>query len=98
MSESRGLIYLIQPDYLIGTNKYKIGCSRSTNLDCCINRYDKSTRYISINECNNPLQIKNTIKFEFYNKCRYIGGYDYFEGNEAQMIRIILDIINKNRE
>ena len=42
MSESRGLIYLIQPDYLIGTNKYKIGCSRSTNLDCGINRYDKS--------------------------------------------------------
>lgn len=48
MSESKGLIYLIQPDYLIGTNKYKIGCSRSTNLDCCINRYEKSTRYILV--------------------------------------------------
>ena len=27
MSESRGLIYLIQPDYLIGTNKYKLRLS-----------------------------------------------------------------------
>ena len=39
--------------------------------------------------------MKNTIKCEFYNKCEYIGGYDYFEGNESHMIRIILEIINK---
>lgn len=29
---NKGLIYLIQPKELIGTNRYKIGCSRKNDF------------------------------------------------------------------
>lgn len=30
---NKGIIYLIQPSELVGTNRYKIGCSTKTSLD-----------------------------------------------------------------
>jgi hypothetical protein len=35
----KGIIYLIQPAELIGTNRYKIGMSNKLNLDRCKTGY-----------------------------------------------------------
>ena len=52
-----GIIYFIQPTELIGTNRYKIGCSENTELDRVKKGYKKGTRYIFIIECNNPFVL-----------------------------------------
>mgnify|MGYP006090550431 CR=1 FL=1 len=41
-----GIIYLIQPAELVGTNRYKIGCSKKPNLDRVKKGYKKGTRYL----------------------------------------------------
>ena len=51
-----GIVYLIQPEILIGTNKYKIGCSEQNNL-YRINSYKKNTRILVIQNCENPFII-----------------------------------------
>ena len=62
---TKGIIYLIQPSELVGTNRYKIGCSKDASLNRCINGYKKGTRYITIMECINPLLLEKNIKNEF---------------------------------
>ena len=62
---SKGIIYLIQPSELIGTNRYKIGCSNSPTLTRCINGYKTGSRYISISECINPFILEKKIINEF---------------------------------
>ena len=47
----KGIIYFIQPAELVGTNRYKIGCSKNANLDRCKKGYKKETRFICIMEC-----------------------------------------------
>ena len=54
----KGIIYLIQPTELIGTRRYKMGCSENTELERVKNGYKKGTRYILIMECNNPFILE----------------------------------------
>ena len=55
---SKGIIYFIQPSELVGTGRYKIGCSKSPDLDRCKNGYKKGSRYICIMECINPILLE----------------------------------------
>jgi hypothetical protein len=82
---NRGIIYLIQPTELIGTHRYKIGCSENTELDRVKKGYKKGTRYILIMECNNPFVLEKQIKNIFNEKFKLIAGYEYFEGEEEIM-------------
>ena len=59
---NRGIIYLIQPSELVGTNRYKIGMSNNPDLERCKNGYKKGSRYLSIMECNDPLILEGNIK------------------------------------
>jgi hypothetical protein len=59
---NRGIIYLIQPTELIGTYRYKIGCSENTELDRVKKGYKKGTRYIFIMECHDPFILEKQIK------------------------------------
>ena len=45
---NKGIIYLIQPAELLGTNRYKIGCSGKNSLDRCKKGYKIGSRYLSI--------------------------------------------------
>jgi hypothetical protein len=45
---TRGIIYLIQPAELVGTNRFKIGCSNNTNLIRCKTGYKKGSIYIYV--------------------------------------------------
>lgn len=80
-----GIIYFIQPTELIGTNRYKIGCSENSELDRVKKGYKKGTRYIFIIECNNPFVLEKNIKKIFNEKFKLIAGYEYFEGDEKIM-------------
>lgn len=91
--ENTGIVYLIQPTELVGTNRYKIGCSKSSTLDRVKNGYKNGTRYIFINECKNPLKIEKQIKQVFNKKFTLIAGSEYFMGNENEMLEEYLNII-----
>ena len=93
---NKGIIYLLQPCELVGTNRYKIGCSKKPNLDRCKFGYKKGTRYICIIECFNPLLLENKIKLEFNKKFKLIAGNEYFEGNEYNMFKLFNKIIIEN--
>ena len=53
----KGIIYLIQPQELLGTRTYKIGCLRNHDIDVL-----KGCRIICMLECNNQYNVKYHIK------------------------------------
>ena len=89
----KGIIYLIQPLLLVGTNKYKLGCSYSPTLKRCITGYIKGSRYISIHECNDPLIVEKILIKKFNLLFKLAGGKENFEGDESHMSMIILETI-----
>jgi hypothetical protein len=83
-----GIIYLIQPAELVGTNRFKIGCSGNTSLDRCRHGYKKGSRYICIMECVKPFALEKNIIKDFNEKFKLIAGKEYYEGNELSMITL----------
>jgi len=81
-----GIIYLIQPEELVGTNRYKIGCSVKNDLSR-VNSYKKQSRYLCIMECKNPFILEKNIKLLFNKTFKKIAGNEYFEGNESDIIK-----------
>ena len=73
-----GIIYLIQPTKLIGTNRFKIGCSGNTSLDRCRHGYKKGSRYICIMECVKPFALEKNIIKDFNDKFKLIAGNEYY--------------------
>ncbi len=99
---NKGIIYFVQPCELVGTNRYKIGCSNNTDLDRCRKGYKKGTRFLCIMECNEPFAVEKNIKKLFGEKFKLIAGREYFEGDENMMrdnfIKIVNEFINKNNQ
>ena len=96
-SNNTGIIYLIQPVELIGTNHYKIGCSSKNNLDRCKKGYKTGSRFIIIMECNEPFIVEHEIKKQFTSKFTLIYGREYFKGNEQDLKKEFYNIVcNKN--
>jgi hypothetical protein len=88
-----GIVYLVQPAELVGTNRYKIGCSSKNDLSRCKNGYKNGTRYIHIMECTEPFNIESVIKQVFNEKFKLIAGKEYFEGNETDMKTTFFEIV-----
>ena len=82
-----GIIYLIQPAELVGTNRFKIGISKSNTLKRVKTGYKKGSRYLIIMEVRNPLKLENIIKTKFKNKYKLIAGNEYFEGKELEITK-----------
>lgn len=91
-----GIIYLIQPSELVGTDRYKIGCSSNRNLERCKNGYKNGSRYLCIMDCVDPFGLERKIINEFNNKFKLISGREYYKGNELDMIKIFFDITYKH--
>lgn len=87
-----GMIYLIQPEELLFTNRYKIGCSSKKDLSR-LSAYKKNTRYLCTMECNNPYDLENKIKDEFKQKYKLIAGNEYFEGIEKDIFNNFINIV-----
>lgn len=79
-----GTLYFIQPAELVGTNRYKIGCSASNDMIRC-KSYKKGTRYMMILECNQPFVVEDAVKRQFNARFSRIAGKEYFEGDETEM-------------
>ena len=93
---TNGTIYLIQPAELVGTNRYKIGCSAKNDLERPRKGYKKGSRFIYIMECSNPFEIENKIKERFNLIFTLVAGHEYFEGEENDIKKEFNDIITQN--
>lgn len=101
---NKGIIYLLQPAELVGTNRYKIGCSKTPTLKRCTTGYRCGTRYLCIMECNKPFILEKYIISLFNNKYNKIAGNEYYEigeNTEYALIKLFIDtvyeyIINPN--
>jgi len=88
-----GIVYLIQPEELLQTNRYKIGCSAKNDLSRVCS-YKKNSRYLYIAECINPYTLESNIKSAFNNKYTLIAGKEYFEGDEKNIVNDFVKIVN----
>jgi hypothetical protein len=92
-----GILYLIQPVELIGTNRYKIGCSSKSNIDRVKYGYKKGTRYLHILECDNAFEIEKILKDVFNEHFTLIGGNEYFKGDENEMLELFYNVYKNNK-
>ena len=90
-----GIIYLVQPAVLIGTNRFKIGCSSKSDLSRVSNGYRKGTRYLHIMECDDPFAVESVLKEEFNSKFNLIAGTEFFEGDEITIKRLFYKIYER---
>lgn len=94
-----GYVYFIQPCELIGCSRYKIGCSTTEDFKR-LSAYRKGTRYICIIEVDKPLIVESILIRAFNEQFNLIAGKEYFEGNEAEMLKtfnqIVIDYILSN--
>ena len=90
-----GIIYLIQPAELVGTNRYKIGCSAKNTLERILS-YKKGTRVLSVNYSNDYSKIEKILIEEFNKKFKLIAGREYFEGNEKDIYKLFIEIVYEN--
>jgi hypothetical protein len=89
-----GIIYLIQPAELVGTNRYKIGCSSKNTNERIKCGYRKGTRIILIYNCNKHYCIERKIKNCFTQKYSRIAGNEYFQGDEHDIILTFKQVIH----
>jgi len=79
-----GILYFIQPAELVGTNRFKVGCSAKNDLSR-VKSYKVGTRTIMILQCEDPFGIEQKVLQEFNTRFHKIAGNEYFEGNELDM-------------
>jgi hypothetical protein len=92
-SSKVGIVYLIQPAELVGTNRFKIGCSAKNTIDRCINGYRKGSRCIYIVECINPFDVEKKLKTSFNYNFKVIAGKEYYEGDETTIKMLFKEIV-----
>jgi hypothetical protein len=90
-----GLVYLIQPEELLGTNRYKLGCSSKPNLDR-LKSYKKNSHLLCSYKCTDPFQTENRLKAVFASKFTKVAGNEYFQGNENEMVKEFLRTVYLN--
>jgi hypothetical protein len=95
MNNKKGTIYLVQPAELVGTERYKIGCSATNDLERCKKGYKKGTRFMDIRECDDPFVVEREVKIRFNTKFNLVAGKEYFEGNEADIKKEFNDVVCK---
>ena len=98
LKSTSGIVYLVQPCELVGTNRYKIGISKNNSLNRCKNGYKNGTRYLSIMECEDVLILEKNIIKKFNQKFKLIGGNEYFEGNELEILVDFFELVIKHKK
>ena len=83
------ILYLVQPVILLKTNRYKIGRSQQNNLNR-IRSYGSGSRYLSIFECDDDVYIEKILIDKFNKHFKKIGGNEYFEGDEHEMLDVFI--------
>lgn len=74
---SEGIVYLIQPSELVGTERYKLGCSgKSCTQRLCA--YKKGTRVLCVNLVKKPFFVEKKLKESFLQEFDVVAGNEYF--------------------
>lgn len=90
-NKNNGIIYLIQPTELIGTDRFKIGFSGMPTLKRCITGYKTGSRYLCIMECIDPAKIEQILIKKFCLNFKLVAGNEYFEGDEIKIVKMFID-------
>jgi len=93
-------VYLIQPGYCHGTNRYKIGMSTDGTLTRVVRGYPKnSTIFCIAGTFDNPRVVENDLIQCFCNRFQLSEcGREYFEGSLREMIALFNAIVDKHRK
>ena len=82
-----GIVYLVQPTELIGTNRYKVGCSLKDDLTRINTGYHKGTTPHLIEKVDNPFEVEKAILQCFRQHFDHVAGNEYFSGDIVVMIQ-----------
>jgi len=85
MNNDKGLLYLIQPAELVGTQRYKIGYSKNNDITKFRKDYKKGSRFLDIYEYERSPLLVSEIRNNFNNKFKLVAGRTYYEGNETDI-------------
>jgi hypothetical protein len=96
MINEKGLLYLIQPAELVGTSRYKIGYSKTNDLNKFRKDYKKGSRFLDIYEYDHSPLLVREIRNNFNNKFKLVAGRTYYEGNENDIKKNFNAIINNH--
>ncbi len=91
---NKGLIYLIQPERLIGINRFKIGYSIPTDPTNIVISNGKKARYLAIMECYDAKSLVGEIKEIFADKFTVLGDDNYYEGDEDEIVKTFTESVN----
>lgn len=89
-----GILYLLQPCELVGTNRYKIGRSSKNDLSR-VRSYKNGSRYILIIECNDDIYVEKLLIDRFNKEFAKIAGNEYFQGDENEMFNIFINTVTE---
>ena len=84
-NNDKGLLYLIQPAELVGTQRYKIGYSKNNDITKFRKDYKKGSRFLDIYEYDRAPLLVREIRNNFNNKFKLVAGRTYYEGNETDI-------------
>lgn len=90
------IVYLVQPCILLNTSRYKIGRSSQNNLNR-IRAYGNNSRYLSILECDDDSILEKILIDKFNKHFKLIGGCEYFEGNENEMLNLFITTVMEHK-
>lgn len=82
-----GIVYLVQPTELIGTDRYKVGCSLKDDLTRINTGYHKGTTPHLIEKVDNPFEVEKAILQCFRQHFDHVAGNEYFSGDIVVMIQ-----------
>ena len=83
VTESPGIVYLIQPGELLGTKRYKVGMSKNETIKR-IKNYKTKTRILCILNSDNPKKLEHKIIKTFKKNFNNCSGNEYFEIEETE--------------
>lgn len=88
----QGFVYLVQPAILIGTNRFKIGCSKDLSLNR-LKGYLNGAKYLCIFKVKSPFVAEKLIKNTFNLQYTPFAGCEYYEGDEKEITLLFLKSI-----
>lgn len=92
-----GIVYLIQPIELVGTDRYKIGCSTKSDLSRITTGYNKGTIPNLVEVVDDPYFVETLLKQAFAERFTLIGGREFFSGDIHQMEACFKETTSKTK-
>lgn len=90
-----GLVYLIQPEELLGTNRYKVGCSTKPNISR-LKAYKQHSHLLCAYKCTKPFETEARLKAVFAANFSRVAGNEYFQGNEHDLTQAFFSVVGSN--